>query len=188
MSKLVVLRRCATLEEALVVDSLLQDGGFLSSTPMRYHAQNDWGTVPAFNGTPVFIPEAELHEAGAYLIEMRATAKERLEGALGEVDHSKFPLRWGRALTMLILYFGGGAVIVFPLIFLLAALPIDWAALNQSEGRYFFLTSTKTSPWGGAGHRLDGILYVAFIILFLIWDITDVSNKKHENNAKDTPS
>ena len=185
MSKLVVLRRCATIEEALIIDSLLQDGGFLSSTPVRYHAQNEWWSVQAFNGIPVFIPDVELVEAAEYLIEMRATAKERLEEQFGEIDNSKLPLRWRRGATMLFLQLGGGIFLFFPLLYLLAALPIDWMALAQSRNSsdIFFSNlyvgyETQPAPPGG------GVLFIAFILVCLIFDVTDVMNKKHIEDRK----
>ena len=147
MSKLVVIRRCATIEEAFVVDNLLQDGGFLSSTPVRYHAQNAWLLVPAFEGVPVFVPEAELFPAAEYLIEMRASAKERLEEKFGEIDPTPWKRRPLRRWGMLIQQVGGVHLLMALLVFSFSTLlipvlpstplrPFVWLELNLWYGLY----------------------------------------------------
>ena len=123
MSKLVVLRRCATIEDAFIVDSLLQDGGFLSSTPVRYHAQNEWWSVHAFNGIPVFIPEVELVEAAEYLIEMRASAKERLEEKFGEIDPTPWKRRPIRRWSLLAKEAGLFHLLWLPIAWVLSLIP-----------------------------------------------------------------
>ena len=150
MSKLVVIRRCATIEEAFVVDSLLQDGGFLSSTPVRYHAQNEWWSVHAFNGIPVFIPAAQVLDAAEYLIEMRKTAKERLEAEFGEIDPTPWKRRPIRRWSMLAKDSGIIQLSLSVLALLLSFLPvgivpgssfyqIDWVEFVFGFGIYFLL-------------------------------------------------
>ncbi len=133
MSKLIVLRRCATIEEAFVVDSLLQDGGFLSSTPVRYHAQNDWFSVHAFNGVPVFIPEIEALGAAEYLIEMRATAKERLEDEFGEIDPAPWKRRPIRRWSFWAQQSGLFPLLWLPLAWVLSHIPLPWLSALSSK-------------------------------------------------------
>lgn len=182
MSELVVLRRCATLEEALIVDSLLQDGGFISSVPVRYHGANDWFIVAAQNGVPVFVPEIEAIDAGQYILAMRATAASRLVEEFGEIDTAPLKLRWGRAWSMFIIYSGLAPYLLSPLIYLLAMLPIDWQALVETSGQYSYFTPVARSNYdpagGGKPFAPEGLLFLVGIILYLIWDITDLASQK----------
>lgn len=197
MTKLAVFRRCATLEEALVVDSLLQSGGFQSSTPVRYHGANDWFLVPALNGVPVFVPEPELMSAGEYLVTARKHATTSLEAEFGLIDTTPFENRWGRGLTMIFLYLGAGTLLWWPIAFLLSLLPPEWlrpAEPSEFFGETYYSVKDYSSPNGfdALGSLPPQFLYIVFLTIFLIFEfasaIARMDTQAKYNAPEDTRS
>lgn len=181
MSSLVVLRRCATLEEALVVKSLMDHGGFYCGLGEYYVATVQWDALAAFNGVSVWVPESQLFEAGQYLLDMRASAHERLSEEFGEIDTAPLKMRWGRAWTMLIIYSGYSYLLLIPIFFLLELLPIDWQALIDSSRRSANQSQvyvTDTQHTGLPKWNPEGLLFVTCIAVFLLFDLTDVRERK----------
>lgn len=190
MSKLVILRRCATIEEALVIDSLLKDGGFYSHIGERHISHMQWDIIPALGGVTVWVRAERLLEAGEYIIDMRASAHERLESALGEYDTAPLKLRWGRALSMIFIQVGGGGLLGLLLAYLMSLLPIEWWSLSRSYyfGADYFSASTPAHGFA-FGLKLDGILYALFVGLIFLWDVIDSLDKvrlaRKDNNERD---
>ena len=190
MSKLIVLRRCATIEEAFIVDSLLQDGGFLSSTPMRYHAQNEWWSVHAFNGIPVFIPSVELVDAAEYLIEMRATAEERLEEQFGEIDPTPWKRRPIRRWSMLAKEAGLFHLLWLPIAWVLSLIPSSLFSSQVTQelihdGSILVIRGFRFQISQRYFYWLDYLLvfsveFVGGVIIYaaLIWTMIRYSRKK----------
>ena len=201
MSKLVVLRRCATIEDAFIVDSLLQDGGFLSSTPVRYHAQNEWWSVHAFNGIPVFIPEVELVEAAEYLIEMRASAKERLEEKFGEIDPTPWKRRPIRRWSLLAKEAGLFHLLWLPIAWVLSLIPSSLFSSQVTQelihdGSILVIRGFRFQISQRYFYWLDYLLvfsveFVGGVIIYaaLIWTMIRYSRKKQSKTRmnNDTP-
>ena len=201
MSKLVVLRRCVTIEDAFIVDSLLQDGGFLSSTPVRYHAQNEWWSVHAFNGIPVFIPEVELVEAAEYLIEMRASAKERLEEKFGEIDPTPWKRRPIRRWSLLAKEAGLFHLLWLPIAWVLSLIPSSLFSSQVTQelihdGSILVIRGFRFQISQRYFYWLDYLLvfsveFVGGVIIYaaLIWTMIRYSRKKQSKTRmnNDTP-
>jgi len=190
MTKLVIFRRCATIEEALIVSSLLQDGGFYHSLGEYYVSNVQWDALAAFGGVSIWMPESELLPAGQYLLDMRKSAADRLEVEFGAFDTAPLKLRWGRAWSMLIIYSGLSYLIFIALLYILAALPIDWVWLinGPSNGNFYapVVTASSSHSPGFSLRRPEGLLYVAIIVLLLFVDITGVRERKRlSGNSSD---
>lgn len=63
MTGAVVLERYSSIEEAMVVYSLLHANGVGASLENWHHAQNDWFLVHALEGVAILVPQHELEEA-----------------------------------------------------------------------------------------------------------------------------
>lgn len=187
MTNLVVLARCATLEEALVVNSLLQDGGFYSHVGEYHISHMQWDVIAAFGGVTVWVRRTELQEAKAYVLDMRRTADERLKAELQDYDDGPLKLRWGRAWSMIFLHLGGAALLWTFIAFLMSLLPIDWwelAAPFQGYGGPFQASSTQSVV--SSGPEPGGVLFVLFIALILLWDVIGtMDNIRLKEDASD---
>lgn len=187
MSCLVILRRCTTVEEALVVDSLLKDGGFLSSVGEYHIGTIQWDTIAAFGGISVWIPEDEMFRAGQYLIEMQASAQERLRHIFGDIDPSPLKLRWGRAWSMIFIYFGGSVLIWYPIAWIMAQLPVDWYAFaNRPVLGYLdpIATGSNRSITNQTIPQSEGVLFLLIIVIFLVFEFTALSDKRRTSRPR----
>ena len=106
MTGAVIIRACATVNEALIVAELLRDGGFEASIDNYYHASLDWWSISAFGGVYVRVPEGQLIDAGQYMIEAVQTADERVEASTGQIFEPIEKTRHVTAWSMLFLYTG----------------------------------------------------------------------------------
>ena len=71
------------IEEALVVASLLTDGGFDVSVDNYGHATIDPMMIPALGGIRLSLPAAQFHEARSYVADMIHSSQGRLELEFG---------------------------------------------------------------------------------------------------------
>ena len=121
-----IIRACACVEEAVVVWSLLRDGGFQATMDNWHYACLDWAAVQALGGIHIRVPDYELIPAAEYLIESISTADERLADAVGAEPYAPLPQKRWKAWSMLFLYLGGGIFFIWPMIWLLSRLPSHW--------------------------------------------------------------
>jgi hypothetical protein len=190
MGKLVIFRRCATLEEALIVSALLKDGGFYNSIGEYHVASVQWDALAAYGGVTIWIPEADLMEAGHYLLEMRASSAQRLIEALGPIDNGQLKMRWGRAWSMLTIYSGFGFVLLAPLILIVMLLPIDLSTNLAPYRAYDYYTPDVATRNSDTGWRLpiwnpEGFLLIITLVIFLILDITGIKDRERMSEHAD---
>ena len=183
MGKLVIFRRCATLEEALVVSTLLTDGGFYNSIGEYHVASLQWDAIAAFGGVTIWVPEADLMDAGYYLLDMRASAVQRLTEVFGPIDNRPLEMRWGRAWSMLIIYSGLGFVLLAPLILIVTLLPTDLLTnLTPYQAHDYYApdlaTSNSDTGWKLPVWNPEGFLLIITLVIFLILDITGIKDRK----------
>jgi len=200
MSRAVVIRKCATLSEALVVDGLLRDGGFLSSIDNYQHASNDWGSISAFGGVAVRVPESQLFPAGEYMLEAVETADERLSTATGDLDQRPLKTRYLKAWSMILIFVSIGEIILAllaqPIIWLLTLLPAEWfkvPTLTEEERAFGFYNSpvfqSNEPPSGIDWDRItDGVIFLGSMVLFLLVEISSITGNDTEITDKVGPN
>ena len=107
------------IEEALVVASLLADGGFDVSVDNYGHATINPMIIPTLGGIRLSLPAAQLTDARIYLMEMVQSSQARLEQEFNERLPATMPerVRW-RAWVM--------AVISLPALVLAIGLALIW--------------------------------------------------------------
>ncbi|MCI4646035.1 MAG: hypothetical protein MRY64_14730 [Hyphomonadaceae bacterium] len=105
MSHAVVLATYPTLEEALVVRGLLLARGLPVSTANRQHAGNDWGSIQAFGGVSLLVPDIAAADARQMISDSIAAADDVLSdiGFQAEEPASQQGLRL-RAMSMLVIF------------------------------------------------------------------------------------
>ena len=190
MGPLTVFRRCATLEEALIVASLLRDGGFYCSLGEYHIGSLQWDIVAAIGGVSVWVRQSQLLEAGQYLLDMRASAEARLSEEFGPIDTTPLKLRWGRAWTMLIIYSGFGYLLLIPLAWLFTLLPIDFSTSPAPYQPYDdygpdYATENLGLNWDLPRWNPEGFLLVIALALFLVFDITGVKDRQRMRTDSD---
>ncbi|WP_375209256.1 hypothetical protein [Hyphomonas jannaschiana] len=92
------------MEEALIVASLLTDGGFNATLDNYGHTSINPFYIPALGGIGISIPTRQLQAAREYVRNMKDTAAVRLEEALQEPVLYVVPkrIRW-RAWAMVLI-------------------------------------------------------------------------------------
>ncbi|MEO1306325.1 MAG: hypothetical protein AAFV37_15240, partial [Pseudomonadota bacterium] len=86
MTNSLVIRRCATLSEALVCNSFLQSNEVLSSLDNEHHSANDWFAVAALGGVQIRVPTAQYDQARQLIVERHKFALEILSDARLNVE------------------------------------------------------------------------------------------------------
>lgn len=86
MSGAVVIRRCASAEEAAIVCALLNDAGIPASLENWHHAMIDWGVLQALGGVGVRVPADMLDAAREAIIGYAESADERLQGEFPDLE------------------------------------------------------------------------------------------------------
>ena len=99
----VIIRRTTGMEEAAVITSALQAGGYSPSISNFHHAVNNWLLVPALGGVHIYLPAQEYESAKAYLRELHASAAKTLEAEFGPADMKPLKSRRIRGMLTLIL-------------------------------------------------------------------------------------
>jgi hypothetical protein len=136
MSGAVIIRRCASAEEAAIVCALLNDAGIPASLENWHHAMIDWGVIPALSGVGVRVPAAELEAARAAIIEYATSAEARLREEFPDfIAHPLFADRH-RLLLVLVFALQTGLITVL-LVPIAAILQIFFSAGEQ-----------PVFPWG----------------------------------------
>jgi len=168
---------------------------------MRYHAQNEWWSVHAFNGIPVFIPSVELVDAAEYLIEMRASAKERLEEKFGEIDPTPWKRRPIRRWSMLAKEAGLLHLLWLPIAWILSLIPNTFFNSQATQelihdGSILVIRGFRFQISQRYFYWLDYLLvfsveFVGGVIIYaaLIWTMIRYSRKKQSKTRmnNDTP-
>jgi hypothetical protein len=142
MNNLSIIRRCASVEEAVVVNSMLRDGGFESRLEDWNIASTYWLYVTAFGGVRISVPRSQLISASKYMFEMERTAEQRLIEELGPPDKTPLRPRYFLAFTMLFLVFH--PLFPFAVLFLLC----------EYSGILGLTPSTKKTGYNDPSRRL----------------------------------
>lgn len=176
-----LLRSCASMEEALVTEALLKDGGFDASVSNFHHGTNDWGSIAAFGGAHVRIPESQYEDAKQYICDMADSAGERLAEVFGAPDEAPLRTRRFRAFTMLFFFFGGGFFFVLPAVWIISKLPAGWFPESSVHTEPFFSYSPVPA---GSSHfdadTLPTILILIGITVFTLFEIYDLRKSRQE--------
>ena len=112
------LRRCANVEEAIVVAGLLKSEGFHPTISNFHHAMMDWWIVQALGGVEIKVLDSEWDAAKSCIISMVESAPERLEATFGRMEAQ--PLRRPR-LRVISMIFLMMPILFWPILFLLPA-------------------------------------------------------------------
>jgi len=104
MSGAVILTRLTTIEETLVVQSLLSANDIKSDLDCGYHAQNDWVMVPALGGFGVMIAPSDYERGKLLLIEAADQASDALAERWGDIPEEKRDKRIIRKWSFSVLY------------------------------------------------------------------------------------
>ena len=168
MSDTVIIRRCATLNEAYILRGLLTANGFSATLDEANHAAMNWWLIPALNGVAIRLPIAQVEDAKRTVIAIAETAPADLEKQFGPYEP---PRKYGRASLWFywLSFFGLAQLVVIGLIILLDRLvPEAWIpATNQSP---FFTPHYG----GGAGfdweRAANGFVLMFFMVGLLIFE------------------
>lgn len=150
MSGAVVIRRCASAEEAAIVCALLNDAGIPASLENWHHAMIDWGVLQALNGVAVCVPAYQIEAAKQAIIEYADSAEDRLKGEFESLD--PYPLKPKMLRVYILIAFFSG--LAYAPVFLAAALlraamhvthdarsyGFDWSLVAFHFGRIDWLT------------------------------------------------
>ena len=118
MSGAVVIRRCASAEEAAIVCALLNDAGIPASLENWHHAMIHWGVLPALGGVGVHVPAGMAEQARQVIIEYVESAEERLRTDFPDLDAA--PLKPKRLRQFILIGYCTGLLLVpFILLFML---------------------------------------------------------------------
>lgn len=105
MSRAVVIRWCASTEEAVVIRSALASQGFQVELGNIHHAMMDWFMIPALGGVDVRVAEQDSLAADQALTDLALDADETLKDAFPDLTfeplHRK---RWPIWLTAFLFY------------------------------------------------------------------------------------
>jgi len=115
MGGAVILTRLSTIEEALVVQSLLTAHGVIATLENSYHAQNDWFILQALNGVGILVPHKDVSLSKEILAEFSRPFTEEASDKNGTLilkNKRRLLRRWSLPLF----FFG----ILGPFVFLLA--------------------------------------------------------------------
>ncbi|MEO1660521.1 MAG: hypothetical protein AAFR51_06005 [Pseudomonadota bacterium] len=169
MTRSVILRRCATLPEALICQALLTDRGFLASLDNAEHAAMDWGMVSALGGIQIRVPVSQADDAKKCIIDQVTHADEILEQAALPGDDIPQKSRW-KAVSMLLIYFGIIELVgSFGLIWLDKIVPSAWLPpLNQPDEVISYWIGGSIAP---PGPGIDGLVFLFFLVLLLVWEL-----------------
>jgi hypothetical protein len=149
MSGAVVIRRCASAEEAAIVCALLNDADIPASLENWHHAMIHWGVLPALGGVGVHVPAGMAEPARRVIIEYVESAEERLETEFPDLENIPLPpRRWRQAI--LIGYYTGLLLIPFIIAFMLADM-VSRARSVSTEGAFAWpvlLSEVRAAYWG----------------------------------------
>lgn len=121
MSGAVVIRRCASAEEAAIVCALLNDAGIPASLENWHHAMIDWGVLQALSGVGVLVPASEVKAAREVIVQYAASADERLRGEFPELETGPLKPKRFRQFILIGYY---SSLLLIPLILVLMLIEI----------------------------------------------------------------
>lgn len=186
MSRALVIRRCATTEEAVVVVALLKDAGFSASLDNWNHAMVDWGSIAAFGGVGISVPSEQAIEAGNYMIEALETADNRLQSVFGDYDRSRLPGDRIRALSMLFIFLGGDVLVFLPIIWLLTLLPESWFVPTEDQAGEIYAQAGRAigeaPDLSGIG---DSLLFLAVMLTLLANEMFNARQSQLQRNTEE---
>lgn len=106
MSGAVIIRRCATAEEAVIVCALLENAGIPTSIDSWHHAMIDWGVVQALGGVAVRVPASLFNVARQTIIDYADSAEDRLSSEFPLLDPYPLPQNRLRYYILMIFFTG----------------------------------------------------------------------------------
>lgn len=181
----VAIRKCSTMEEALIVTAMLQDGGF-DAVVDNYHATMDWGSIIALGGVIVSVPHSEFEAAKSYIIEMAATAEDRLEAEFDELDEAPPSANHAKAWSMLFIFLGGGILLIWPIFYALSLLPESWILAMTPGDTEATVTQSKRYVAGNIpmnDKSVTTMLMLAGLFSFAVMEGLRRTSKNQEDDA-----
>lgn len=132
MSGAVIVRRCASAEEAAIVCALLNDAGIPASLENWNHAMMDWGSLQALGGVGVRVPAGQLEAARAAIIGYAESAEARLKDDFPDLETVPSKPKRFRHLVLMGYYTGA---LLLPIIILIMLIEVYVrAAANSYAG------------------------------------------------------
>lgn len=161
MSGAVVIRRCASAEEAAIISALLNDAGIAASLENWHHAMMDWGVLQALGGVGVRVPADRLREAQAAIIDYAESADERLRVDFPDLETTPSKPKRFRQFV-LTGYYTGLLLVPLILLFMLIEVVAQVRAVSADGG----------FGWELAGARLaeaDWVLLLGYVAFSAMW-------------------
>ncbi|RIJ22230.1 hypothetical protein D1224_11790 [Henriciella barbarensis] len=189
MAALVTIRRCATLQEALVCKGFLEANGIHAIVENYYHASNDWLLIPGLGGACVAVPSNDVETAHALIRKSAQDGADLLEQEFGAYET---PHRYGvLALWYMILHQFQVALFLWVcffyvlLKFLDAVVPSHWFISKAPTIERDWIPEVSAGSWNPismSGWNIEGFLFVIVIILVFVADrlITPGTDTKDE--------
>ncbi|MHA7901033.1 MAG: putative signal transducing protein [Henriciella sp.] len=180
MTKTAIIRRCATLSEAYIVDGLLRSSGVLSSIDNANHATIDWGSVSALGGIQIRVPNSQFERSKEIIIEHAGAAEETLDEMFEPYDA---PVKTRRltAISMLLIYVG---IIDIPvlLIFMWLATIIPAGWFDPPPNEFFYVEPYYGSAAVPEASGTNGWILVFLIVFILLWELTNTRTNKQSKD------
>lgn len=159
MSGAVVIRRCASAEEAVIVCALLENAGIPASIDNWHHITMDWGAVHALGGVALRVPAALLDAARQTIIDHAESADDRLASEFPQPNADSLPQKRAPARLRLVLFTGIVYFLMTPLGMLINAV----VGPDEYPWRFWFFPM----PVGHHADRAYELLEVFFWSLLL---------------------
>jgi len=176
MSNSVVIKRCATLNEAYILQGLLAANGFDARLDEANHAAMNWWLIPALNGVAIRLPITQAAEAKRTVLAIAETAPANLEKQFGPYEA---PRKYGRASVWFywLSFFGLLQLMFIGSIILLDRLvPDAWLPItNQTPYISAYYGGGINVNWERAG---NGFVLMFFMIGLLIFEFFSTRPQK----------
>ena len=190
MSGAVIIRACASTNEATIVAGLLQDAGFDAALDNFNHASLEWWLIPALGGVYVRVPPSQLLDAGHYMIDAVRSADERLKLATGEPDDSPLKTRYLTAWSMLFVISGIAYAILtvfgVALFYLIDPfIPDGWLVSNPDPYAPFRYASFEAAP-PIVDLTVESFLYFGIFLSFLFFEFIYLSQQPKVSDMEQT--
>ena len=168
MSGVVVVRRCASAEEAAIVCALLTDAGIPASLENWHHAMINWGIVPAMGGVGVLVPSSQADQARIAIIAYAQSAEARLRAEFSELDAA--PLAPDRVRQfVLIICFSGLVYVPINAVIMFVALAAWTSGVSKDGSVYWDVMFTELAGIDWLYFLLEHFLAaLEFAILLLL--------------------
>lgn len=169
MSGAVIIRRCASAEEAAVVCALLNDAGIEAWLENWHHATVDWLSLMAFGGVGVLVPQSMAAEARERIIEAATHAEHHLNAEFPGLTDDRPSRGRLRAFAFVGLYHGWSYYLLALMLAYIMAMSDASLAVPSGMADPVPAAERLTSVYWG-----DGLLWIAsslveFLVLLAIF-------------------